>query len=72
MKNLQSFGVQELSAKEISETQGGGNPFADWLKEKLIDTAWDYFASGQAKEDFITSANVAAGGHSYGTGRGFY
>ena len=23
MKNLQNFGVQELSAKEISETQGG-------------------------------------------------
>jgi hypothetical protein len=25
MKNLQSFGVQELSAKEIKETDGGGS-----------------------------------------------
>ncbi|QTD38430.1 hypothetical protein JL193_03795 [Polaribacter batillariae] len=30
MKNLQNFGVQELNAKEISETKGGG-PIADFV-----------------------------------------
>lgn len=34
MNNLNSFGVRELNAKEVEETQGGG-PIADlanWLK----------------------------------------
>ena len=30
MRNLQNFGVQELSTKEIRETQGGG-PIADFV-----------------------------------------
>lgn len=38
MKNLSSFGVQELNAKEIKETQGGCNPFR-WL--------WDLWHESQ-------------------------
>jgi len=39
MKNLENYGVQELNAKEIKETDGG---FLDLLLSFVIGAAIDY------------------------------
>jgi hypothetical protein len=41
MKNLQNFGVQELSVKEIKETEGGG--WLGWVIEKMVDVLVDNY-----------------------------
>ncbi|QTD38425.1 hypothetical protein JL193_03770 [Polaribacter batillariae] len=68
MKNLQNFDVHELNTKEMINIDGGGNtPKRSWWAAFA-----EYILSGDAKKDFITSANAAAAGHSYGTGRGYF
>jgi hypothetical protein len=57
MKNLERFGVQELNAKEIRETEGGGLLY-DWLVGEAID----------AVVDFIGYDNEGYGRRMYETG----
>ncbi|MCL7752474.1 hypothetical protein [Polaribacter sp. Z022] len=45
MKNLQNFGVQELSVKEIRETDGGILPFLIYGAALLVEVAC-YSAAG--------------------------
>ena len=45
MKNLQNFGVQELSIKEIRETEGGG-PIADFVHWLFHHTEFTNMPSG--------------------------
>ncbi|NCT10529.1 MAG: hypothetical protein GW772_10705 [Flavobacteriia bacterium] len=61
MKNLQSFGVQELDAKEVRETEGGIiGPIFRWLGSgivtgaaiELITEGW-----GNCKKDFWEGFN---------------
>ena len=40
MKNLKNYGVQELNAKEMTQTDGGGpiSDFVHWLTH--VDWSW--------------------------------
>jgi hypothetical protein len=44
-KNLESFGVQELDAKEVRETDGGWWKEAIGLALAILSTDWDQAAS---------------------------
>lgn len=47
MKNLENYGVLEMNAKEISETDGGFSPVFEWMIDEALDYLsrynWDMF-----------------------------
>ncbi len=66
MKNLQSFGVQELSAREIKETDGG-NPIFEWMIDEVIS----FFESGEFNQMCEDMAQYGGTTTQYGVAVGF-
>ena len=52
MKNLENYGVQELSAKEVVSVDGG-NVFIDWAIEHALDYAWENWELSDFGDSYV-------------------